>query len=68
MNLSTPHSVSVQAELNKGNNVLYWRTTAYSLQSSAVKPVLLRNIQISGKISMQQASTFSFPPSIPCFC
>uniref|UniRef100_A0A669CZR2 Endosome-lysosome associated apoptosis and autophagy regulator 1 n=1 Tax=Oreochromis niloticus TaxID=8128 RepID=A0A669CZR2_ORENI len=35
-------------ELNKGNNVLYWRTIAYSLQSSAVKPVLLRNIQISG--------------------
>nr|XP_004558730.2 UPF0577 protein KIAA1324 homolog [Maylandia zebra] len=35
-------------ELNKGNNVLYWRTIAYSLQGSAVKPVLLRNIQISG--------------------
>lgn len=50
-----PHSVSVQVELNKGNNVLYWRTIAYSLQGSAVKPVLLRNIQISGKIGVQQA-------------
>ncbi|KAM4609945.1 endosome/lysosome-associated apoptosis and autophagy regulator 1 [Polymixia lowei] len=35
-------------QLNKGNNVLYWRTTAYALQGNAVKPVLLRNIAISG--------------------
>uniref|UniRef100_A0A8C4NMI3 Endosome-lysosome associated apoptosis and autophagy regulator 1 n=1 Tax=Dicentrarchus labrax TaxID=13489 RepID=A0A8C4NMI3_DICLA len=34
--------------LSSGNNVLYWRTTAYSLQGSAVKPVMLRNIAISG--------------------
>lgn len=39
---------SVQEELSNGNNVLYWRTTTYSLHSSAVKPVLLRNIQVSG--------------------
>ncbi|XP_047426861.1 endosome/lysosome-associated apoptosis and autophagy regulator 1 [Mugil cephalus] len=37
-----------RVELNKGNNVLYWRTAAYALQGSAVKPVLLRNIQVSG--------------------
>ncbi|KAI3356840.1 hypothetical protein L3Q82_003494 [Scortum barcoo] len=35
-------------ELSRGNNVLYWRTTMYVLQDSAVKPVLLRNIAISG--------------------
>uniref|UniRef100_UPI0037E7B555 endosome/lysosome-associated apoptosis and autophagy regulator 1 n=1 Tax=Semicossyphus pulcher TaxID=241346 RepID=UPI0037E7B555 len=35
-------------ELNSGNNVLYWRTTTYSLLDSTVKPVLLRNISISG--------------------
>ncbi|XP_029012916.1 endosome/lysosome-associated apoptosis and autophagy regulator 1 [Betta splendens] len=34
-------------ELNSGNNVLFWRTTAYLLGAS-VKPVLLRNIAISG--------------------
>uniref|UniRef100_A0A3P8TR15 Endosome-lysosome associated apoptosis and autophagy regulator 1 n=1 Tax=Amphiprion percula TaxID=161767 RepID=A0A3P8TR15_AMPPE len=37
-----------RVELNKGNNVLYWRTTTYALRGSAVKPVLLRNIRISG--------------------
>uniref|UniRef100_A0AAQ4P2U6 Endosome-lysosome associated apoptosis and autophagy regulator 1 n=1 Tax=Gasterosteus aculeatus aculeatus TaxID=481459 RepID=A0AAQ4P2U6_GASAC len=31
-----------------GNNVLYWRTTAYTLEGSAVKPVLIKNIAISG--------------------
>ncbi|KAM9856084.1 endosome/lysosome-associated apoptosis and autophagy regulator 1 [Aulostomus maculatus] len=35
-------------ELNKGSNVLYWRTTSYALVGSAVKPVLLKNIAISG--------------------
>ncbi|CAL8323341.1 unnamed protein product [Merluccius merluccius] len=35
-------------KLNKGTNVLYWRTTAYPLQETAVKSVLLRNIAISG--------------------
>ncbi|XP_061908878.1 endosome/lysosome-associated apoptosis and autophagy regulator 1 [Entelurus aequoreus] len=35
-------------KLNKGNNVLFWRTTAYALQDSSIKPVLLRNIAISG--------------------
>uniref|UniRef100_H2UWY3 Endosome-lysosome associated apoptosis and autophagy regulator 1 n=1 Tax=Takifugu rubripes TaxID=31033 RepID=H2UWY3_TAKRU len=31
-----------------GNNVLYWRTTGYVVAGSEVKPVLLRNIGISG--------------------
>lgn len=35
-------------QLNSGNNVLYWRTTGFALMGSAVKPVLLRNIAISG--------------------
>ncbi|KAG7472616.1 hypothetical protein MATL_G00110570 [Megalops atlanticus] len=35
-------------QLNRGNNVLYWRTTAFSLVSNAVKPVLVRNIAIAG--------------------
>ncbi|XP_017323848.2 endosome/lysosome-associated apoptosis and autophagy regulator 1 [Ictalurus punctatus] len=36
-------------QLNSGNNVLYWRTTGFSLSySGAVKPVLLKNIAISG--------------------
>lgn len=44
------HVHCVQAELKSGNNVLYWRTTGYAIQGSAVKPVLLRNIGISGKL------------------
>lgn len=35
-------------DLSRGNNVLYWRTTSYSFQPRQVKPVLLRNIAISG--------------------
>ncbi|XP_020856233.1 endosome/lysosome-associated apoptosis and autophagy regulator 1 isoform X1 [Phascolarctos cinereus] len=38
------HSV----ELNRGNNVLYWRTTAFSVWSKVRKPVLVRNIAITG--------------------
>lgn len=38
------HSV----ELNRGNNVLYWRTTAFSVWSKVSKPVLVRNIAITG--------------------
>ncbi|XP_011824116.1 PREDICTED: UPF0577 protein KIAA1324 homolog [Mandrillus leucophaeus] len=38
------HSV----ELNRGNNVLYWRTTAFSVWSRVSKPVLVRNIAITG--------------------
>uniref|UniRef100_A0A671YK37 Endosome-lysosome associated apoptosis and autophagy regulator 1 n=1 Tax=Sparus aurata TaxID=8175 RepID=A0A671YK37_SPAAU len=37
-----------RVELNSGNNVLYWRATTYTLLGSAVKPVMLRNIAISG--------------------
>ncbi|KAI1893119.1 hypothetical protein AGOR_G00140630 [Albula goreensis] len=35
-------------ELKRGNNVLYWRTTTFMLASSTVKPVLIRNIAITG--------------------
>ncbi|XP_060087559.1 endosome/lysosome-associated apoptosis and autophagy regulator 1 isoform X1 [Heteronotia binoei] len=35
-------------ELGRGNNVLYWRTTAFSVWSKAPKPVLVRNIGITG--------------------
>ncbi|XP_006039031.1 UPF0577 protein KIAA1324-like, partial [Alligator sinensis] len=38
------HSV----ELSHGNNVLYWRTTAFSVWSKIPKPVLVRNIGITG--------------------
>ncbi|NWH67181.1 K1324 protein, partial [Geococcyx californianus] len=38
------HSV----ELSHGNNVLYWRTTAFSVWSKVPKPVLVRNISITG--------------------
>ncbi|XP_077463450.1 endosome/lysosome-associated apoptosis and autophagy regulator 1 isoform X1 [Stigmatopora argus] len=37
-----------EVQLNKGNNVLFWRTTAYSLQGQVDHAVLLRNIAISG--------------------
>lgn len=40
----------MQAELKTGNNVLYWRTTGYMVAGSEAKPVLLRNIGISGKL------------------
>ncbi|XP_076131894.1 endosome/lysosome-associated apoptosis and autophagy regulator 1 [Alosa pseudoharengus] len=35
-------------QLSRGNNVLYWRTTGFSLNANSVKPILLRNIAISG--------------------
>nr|XP_033774668.1 UPF0577 protein KIAA1324 homolog isoform X2 [Geotrypetes seraphini] len=35
-------------DLTRGNNVLYWKTTAFSLGSQAPKPVMLRNIGITG--------------------
>ncbi|XP_068185966.1 endosome/lysosome-associated apoptosis and autophagy regulator 1 [Antennarius striatus] len=37
-----------KVDLSSGNNVLYWRTTAYALQDSAIKPVMLKNVAISG--------------------
>ncbi|XP_041655541.1 endosome/lysosome-associated apoptosis and autophagy regulator 1 [Cheilinus undulatus] len=48
MSISESDWSSYTVGLSKGNNVLYWRTTTYALQDSAVKPVLLRNISISG--------------------
>ncbi|XP_026533667.1 UPF0577 protein KIAA1324-like isoform X4 [Notechis scutatus] len=38
------HSV----ELSRGNNVLYWKTTAFSIWSKTPKPVLVKNIGITG--------------------
>ncbi|KAG9332365.1 hypothetical protein JZ751_015008, partial [Albula glossodonta] len=35
-------------QLKRGNNVLYWRTTTFTLASSTVKPVLIRNIAVTG--------------------
>ncbi|XP_056413693.1 endosome/lysosome-associated apoptosis and autophagy regulator 1 isoform X2 [Hyla sarda] len=37
-----------QVKLTKGTNVLYWRTTAFSMGINTLKPVLLRNILITG--------------------
>ncbi|NXY85898.1 K1324 protein, partial [Alcedo cyanopectus] len=37
-----------QVELSHGNNVLYWRTTAFSVWAKVPKPVLVRNIGITG--------------------
>ncbi|KAM7404642.1 hypothetical protein PAMP_011972 [Pampus punctatissimus] len=49
MKISDRNWSQYRVELNSGTNVLYWRTTTYApLQDSAVKPVLLRNINISG--------------------
>ncbi|XP_051758344.1 endosome/lysosome-associated apoptosis and autophagy regulator 1 isoform X1 [Ctenopharyngodon idella] len=35
-------------QLSSGNNVLYWRTTGFTLAANTAKPVLLKNIAISG--------------------
>ncbi|XP_010891663.3 UPF0577 protein KIAA1324 homolog [Esox lucius] len=48
MRTSEKDWTSYDLELNRGNNVLYWKTTSFALVGSAVKPVLLRNIAISG--------------------
>ncbi|XP_038139013.1 endosome/lysosome-associated apoptosis and autophagy regulator 1 [Cyprinodon tularosa] len=48
MRISESSWSNYKVELSKGNNVLYWRTAAYDWQGSAVTPVLLRNIQVSG--------------------
>ncbi|KAJ8017113.1 hypothetical protein DPEC_G00014390 [Dallia pectoralis] len=48
MTTSEKDWTSYNLELNSGNNVLYWKTTSFALPGSAVKPVLLRNIAISG--------------------
>ncbi|XP_054905643.1 endosome/lysosome-associated apoptosis and autophagy regulator 1 [Poeciliopsis prolifica] len=48
MRISETNWSHYKIELSTGNNVLYWRTTTFSLLGSAVKPVLLRNIQVSG--------------------
>ncbi|KAL9824677.1 endosome/lysosome-associated apoptosis and autophagy regulator 1 isoform 3-T3 [Geothlypis trichas] len=50
------HSV----ELSRGNNVLYWRTTAFSVWSKVPKPVLVRNIGIT------EPGSGSCKPRPPC--
>ncbi|KAK1152277.1 UPF0577 protein KIAA1324-like isoform X1 [Acipenser oxyrinchus oxyrinchus] len=35
-------------QLGRGNNVLYWRTTGFSMDTSDPKPVLVKNIIITG--------------------
>ncbi|XP_075709658.1 endosome/lysosome-associated apoptosis and autophagy regulator 1 [Rhinoderma darwinii] len=37
-----------QVKLTQGTNVLYWRTTAFYMGTNTLKPVLLRNILITG--------------------
>lgn len=37
-----------QVKLTQGTNVLYWRTTAFYMKANTLKPVLLRNILITG--------------------
>ncbi|KAL1020751.1 hypothetical protein UPYG_G00004170 [Umbra pygmaea] len=66
---------SYNLELDRGNNVLYWRTTSFVTVGSVVKPVLLRNISISGVAYTSEcfrckAGTYSAKPGsarcIPC--
>ncbi|NWV65884.1 K1324 protein, partial [Malurus elegans] len=54
------HSV----ELSRGNNVLYWRTTAFSVWSKVPKPVLVRNIGITGGWGQGGGSRGSRPPHL----
>lgn len=51
-----------QVELSRGNNVLYWRTTAFSVWSKVPKPVLVRNIGITGGCGQEGASRGSCTP------
>lgn len=40
-----------QLTLKSGTNILYWRTTGILVGGKMVKPVLLKNIQIEGKLN-----------------
>ncbi|XP_059359670.1 endosome/lysosome-associated apoptosis and autophagy regulator 1 [Carassius carassius] len=62
-------------QLSSGNNVLYWRTTGFSLAANTAKPVLLKNIAISGVSYTSECfhckpGTFSDKPGaarcVPC--
>ncbi|XP_069797904.1 endosome/lysosome-associated apoptosis and autophagy regulator 1-like isoform X2 [Narcine bancroftii] len=44
----TNTEIRMQVNLNRGNNVLYWRTTRLSLDTKVPKPVLIRYILITG--------------------
>ncbi|XP_062854421.1 endosome/lysosome-associated apoptosis and autophagy regulator 1 [Trichomycterus rosablanca] len=48
MKISESDWTSHYVELNRGNNILYWRTTGFSLSGNTVKPVLLKYIAIAG--------------------
>lgn len=61
---SAAGSVS-QVELSRGNNVLYWRTTAFSVWSKVPKPVLVRNIGITGAWEQERGAGRSHNPPIP---
>uniref|UniRef100_A0A4W3GT78 Endosome-lysosome associated apoptosis and autophagy regulator 1 n=1 Tax=Callorhinchus milii TaxID=7868 RepID=A0A4W3GT78_CALMI len=39
---------TISVHLNRGNNVLYWRTTGFPLGNTALKPALIKNIFITG--------------------
>lgn len=61
--LPEPPSPLPQVELSRGNNVLYWRTTAFSVWAKVPKPVLVRNIGITG--SGARGGGPSTPPHLP---
>lgn len=43
--------IRFQVNLKSGTNILYWRTTGILVGGKMVKPVLLKNIQIEGKLN-----------------
>lgn len=45
--------IRFQVNLKSGTNILYWRTTGILVGGKMVKPVLLKNIQIEGKLKPQ---------------
>lgn len=60
--LPNPVGSLSQVELSRGNNVLYWRTTAFSVWSKVPKPVLVRNIGITGVWGQEGGSRGSRSP------
>lgn len=60
--LPSPLGSLSQVELSRGNNVLYWRTTAFSVWSKVPKPVLVRNIGITGGWGQEGESQGSRTP------
>lgn len=60
--LPNPVGSLSQVDLSRGNNVLYWRTTAFSIWSKVPKPVLVRNIGITGGWGQEEGSRGSCTP------